>query len=110
MQVILQSNWFAPGGVMYRKGHDGAPVVIPNRLKDKLPKTAKVLKDGEKVAIQKDLPLDSRPKPGSGDPNADENVGDDGKSEASETDAQKADLGRQAAKAQSEGLARKGAK
>lgn len=69
MKVVLQSNFFGPNGVMYRKGHDGAAVDIPRSLAGKLPKTARILQAGERVEPKANLPVDSRPKPGSGDPN-----------------------------------------
>ena len=71
MRVVLKSHWFGPNGVLYRKGFDGAPVNIPSSLKNLLPKSAYVLAEGEKVVLRKNLPVDSRPLKGSGDPNAD---------------------------------------
>lgn len=68
MKVVLQSHFFA-NGVMYRKGIDGAAVDIPRSLEGKLPKTARVLKPGERLSPKEDMPYDSRAKPGSGDPN-----------------------------------------
>ncbi len=42
MKVILEANFFAEG-VRYRKGDGKTPVDIPDRLKDKLPKSAKIV-------------------------------------------------------------------
>lgn len=69
MKVKLASDWFGPGGVRYRKDPDGGFTEIPASIIDKLPKTARIAKPGERPVLDRELPLDTRPRRGDGDPN-----------------------------------------
>ncbi len=46
-KVILQNNWFAPNGQLFRRSlsKQGPPADIPDRLVHQLPKTARVVSD-----------------------------------------------------------------
>ena len=45
MKVRFKNNWFGPDGTLYRASR--SPHSLPNDWKEKLPKSAEVLDEGE---------------------------------------------------------------
>ena len=61
MKVILKSNWFAPGGILFRKTQDhNFPTEVPDELEPDLPKSVrKVVEFLDKVEKKVEVALEA---------------------------------------------------